>query len=134
MTRRPNREHDHEWEPTENSYPVLEDGAAIFIEECRWAPILNSYSGGEFEDTYYEEGEPCGEERSLRFELQRIGHTDGAPSMPVDDPYDFREVVNRIEEAYRDDEEDVEFRDVDPHEEHGRVVVQVDSYIAYYEP
>lgn len=52
--------HDHEWYPEIEPSPILEDGAAIFMDYCE-------YSEGQYGD-----GWSCDETRSLRCELDRV--------------------------------------------------------------
>lgn len=52
-------DHEHEWMPVEGLHPVLEDMAAIFHEQCRWAEVVDSYTDHRRDETYYETGAEC---------------------------------------------------------------------------
>jgi len=63
----PDRSHDHEWVDDEL---ILEDGAAIFYEYCRWVPVIASHRG--HRETIDELGEPCGDTKSIAFEAESV--------------------------------------------------------------
>lgn len=58
--------HDHEWEPVHSS-PIIEDGAAIFREECRWAET-KSVDMGKYGSESVVVGAECEEYRTYRME------------------------------------------------------------------
>ena len=72
--------HDHEWFPIEDT-PMLEDGAAIFMEQCRWAETETIHMG-EYGTEEAVVGAECEESRSYRMELAWIEKKiDGAPNI-----------------------------------------------------
>ena len=50
--------HEHEFH-TEDANVEFDGEYVILYTQCNRAPVLNSYSGGEFEDTYYDYGPRC---------------------------------------------------------------------------
>jgi hypothetical protein len=136
--------HEHEFEPVEDYYPILEDGAAIFIEECIHAPLLGrGYDAGR--DEYHEaHGEKCGEERHTRFEARSATKVHNhQPNLTVhasvldgDGENELLEVWEQalfeIERADQHDE--VAINSVDPDKTHGEVVAEANGYRVKYEP
>jgi len=126
-------DHEHEWRPIEKLCPVLEDGAAIFHEECEWAEVVNSYTDHARDEVYYEYGQECGATRSYRFELAYVTEltADGKPDLRLDrDELDQQEeaVLDVVAGAERAFPEETEVVDIDPDPEHGQVVIRYDGY------
>jgi hypothetical protein len=124
-------EHDHEWMPVEDQSPVLEDMAAIFHEQCRFAEVVDSYTDHRRDETYYETGTECEAERHYRFELayvidesgQRLDRDD-IDRLEKEGDETVIEAVIAAERAFPEETEVVE---IDPDRQEGRVVVQHDG-------
>jgi len=56
----PDQSHEHEWRPCDRDTPVIEDGTAIFHEQCEYA------------EGRYGEGWQCKETRTYRFEYDTL--------------------------------------------------------------
>lgn len=139
-------DHEHEWMPVEGLSPVLEDMAAIFHEQCRWAEVVDTYTDHRRDETYYETGAECDAERHYRFELAYVTELTDAdhPNLRLD-----REEIDRLEQedaemfdtildaviaterAFPDKTEVVE---VDSDRRNGQVVVRHDGFELGYEP
>jgi len=120
--------HEHEFMPVEE-LPIIEDGAAIFHEEC-------IYAEGE-----YGQGWQCEETRTYRFEYSTLETPSGWEiNLPTID--DWNEVypteekwVIRIEEAFHKfgPSDEVSF-DVDPDPDCGQVTIEYESWKLHFEP
>lgn len=139
-------DHEHEWMPVEELSPILEDMAAIFHEQCRWAEIVDSYTDHRRDETYYETGAECEAERHYRFELAYVAELTekGRPDLRLD-----REELNQLgvegdelfdkalnvvvetEKAFPDETEIIE---IDPDRQQGRVVLRYDRFEIGYGP
>jgi len=133
-------DHEHEWEPIQGLSPVLEDMAAIFHEQCRWAEIVDSYTDHYRDETYYETGAECGAERHYRFELAYVNAGDERLDRDEldrleqggDNRFDTAlEAVIEAEQAFPDETEIIE---IDPDRQQGRVVIQHDGVEIGYDP
>jgi hypothetical protein len=131
----PDTSHEHEWVPAEDG-PILEDGAAIFVENCRWEKVLNAEKGYEG-DYVVTESIPCDEQRTTRMEAKRAADVerDLMVAIPPKDEYDeisplAEEALCAVELAWREDE--VNYNEVDPDPQHGHVVAQADEYRVVY--
>jgi hypothetical protein len=121
----PDRSHEHEWRPIDDA-PIIEDGAAIFHEECRYA------------EGRYGEGWQCEETRTYRFEYSELVSPDGEST----DLYDIgdwnqnsgqvREKIISIEERFSRHEHGK--IDVDPDPDCGVVVIKMGGWELRYEP
>lgn len=132
----PDYSHEHEWYLDDTS-PILEDGAAIFIEECTWA-VTEAHDMGRHGIEEVKVGPECDERRTYRMELQEITRIieDGPNITIIEGNFDrFIEVLEdamfTIEKAAREGE--ASFIDVDPDREMGSVEVEADGYRAVYE-
>lgn len=128
-------DHDHEWMPVEGDYPVLEDMAAIFHEECRWAEVVNMYTDHRRDETYYETGGECEATRWHRFELAYVelpgGHhldRDDIDRLEEEGDELFETVLDAVIGAERAFPEETKVVDIDPDPEVGQVVVCHDGY------
>ena len=134
-----NVSHQHDFEPIPDLDPIFEDWAAIFHERCYYAPIISSVHSEELDESFHEYGEECGEERSIRMDLQEIQLTpfEGKPPISIDQSEfeRFNEMVEswvqRIESAEKGA---IEFLEVNPDPEDGQVVARVEPYDYIYEP
>lgn len=133
----PDRSHEHEWRPTDPDHrgrnqPIIEDGAAIFHEECNYA------------EGRHGEGWQCEETRTYRFEYSTLESPDGEewelPDITEWDDHDLpEEVAERvitIEERHcyigpGDEETPI---DVDPDPECGVVTIEHDGWTLRFEP
>lgn len=143
--------HEHRWRHEEERLqPVIEDGAAIFFEECTYV------------EGRWGQGWECEETRTYRFEYARLtvksGMTTAESSsdsaeydtlvmsdgeeydVPTIDEWDtadpeVRDRVVEIEQAFHEHGpgDDVSF-DVDPHPEDGEVSIGYDGYTLHYRP
>lgn len=132
--------HDHEWMPVEGMHPVLEDMAAIFHEECRFAEVVDTYTDHRRDETYYETGAECDAERYYRFELAYV-KTDGErldrddiDRLEQDGDDRFETVIETVIAAERAFPEETEVVDIDPDRQEGQVVVRFDGFELGYGP
>lgn len=134
-------DHDHEWMPVEELAPILEDWAAIFHEQCRWAEVVDSYTDHQRDETYYETGAECEAERHYRFELAYVINESGVRLESDDiDRMEQKaeersktviEAVIAAEQAFPDETKIV---DIDPDRSNGQVVIQHDGLELGYKP
>lgn len=126
----PDRSHEHRWrEDAGHINPMIEDGAAIFYEECQ-------YAEGE-----YGNGWQCEETRSYRFEYSKLETPKGTEvTLPTISEWDelpdtLQENIIKVEDAFRQHGpgDDVSF-DADPDPENGVVTIEYDGYALKYEP
>jgi hypothetical protein len=128
--------HDHEWRPTEDS-PIMEDGAAIFREECRWAEVTSATHSKKHDETFYGYGAECEETRSYRFEYSRLILADDVEvELPeitewdeVPDPVE--RIVIEIEEMYHAGEAEIH---IDPDQQDGEAIISHGVWELHYEP
>jgi len=132
----PDMSHTHEWEPCFDSWPHLEDGAAIFIEECVWEKALSAEKG--YEGGYIVTNSiPCKETRKTRVEAKRAVHKPRSVSVAIP-PLDKRDEISplaenalvSVERAYR--EGDVDLDKVVPDPNSGHVVAETADYRVVY--
>lgn len=126
----PDRSHEHIWRHEEEQLqPVIEDGAAIFYEECQYA------------EGRYGDGWQCEETRTYRFEYSTL-------ETPRGDKYDLPAIGNwdeadpvaaeaavKVEQAFHSlgPGDKVSF-DVDPDPECGVVTIEWNGYTLKFEP
>lgn len=122
----PDRSHEHEWAHDEqNLSPEIEDGAAIFHEQCMYA------------EGRYGDGWSCEEERYYRFEYSWLETPKGDEiELPTVENWDevnekLEHRVITIETAYRSGDASI---DVDPDPDYGIVTISYDGYTLNYEP
>ena len=120
-------------------YPIIEDGAAIFIEHCRHETVLNSERGYRGERVVTD-SIPCEETRSFRFEYDYLEGPDGnqidLPSIHNWDDVsaETEEKVLAVERSTwksNDQNPDVQ---IDPDPDTGQVVVEHDGFTLRYAP
>lgn len=126
----PDRSHEHRWRHEEEQVnPVIEDGAAIFHEECQYA------------EGRHGEGWQCEETRTYRFEYSTLESPSGIET-ELHDITDWehnadtvRERIINIEEAFdfHGPGDEVSF-DVDPDPDAGVVTIEYKGWILTYEP
>lgn len=139
-------DHKHEWEPVQGLSPVLEDLAAIFHEQCRWAEITGRYVDRARDEVYYETGAECEAERSYRFELAYVAELTEAnhPDLRVDrdeleqleedeDPF-YETVLDTVIAAERAFPDETEIVEIDPDRTNGQVIIRHDGFEIGYEP
>jgi len=128
-------DHDHEWVPVEEDYPVLEDMAALFCEEYQFAEVVNTHTDYQRDEVYEEHGQECDETRWYRFELAYVELPGG--NRPDRDKIDrlemegdemFETVLDVVIGVERAFPEDTEVVDIDPDPDVGQVVIQYDGY------
>jgi len=126
----PDRSHEHRWRHEEQDViPEIEDGAAIFSEECQYA------------EGRYGDGWQCEETRTYRFEYSWLETEDDQEIElhPIEDweknDEAVREAVVAIEERYNNEGPggDVTL-DVDPDPKYGIVSIKWDGLTLNYEP
>jgi hypothetical protein len=134
-------DHEHEWMPVEGLSPVLEDMAAIFHEQCRWAEVVDSYTDHQRDETYYETGAECEAERHYRFELSYVVDESGTrldrddiDRLEEEDDERFETVIEVVIAAERAFPDEAEVVDIDPDRRNGQVVVQHDGFELGYGP
>lgn len=129
--------HDHEWRLDEES-PIIEDGAAIFMEDCTWAEVTSAVTSEKHDETFYGYGAECEESRSYRFEYSHLVLGDGTKiELPTIENWDevsemANEMVEYIEEAYYNGTADV--ISVKPDKKSGEVVIAAYNWELRYEP
>jgi hypothetical protein len=117
--------HEHEWveNPGVND-PLIEDGAAIFRQEC-------NYSEGRYGEKYQ-----CQETKTYRFEMDRLVFPDGfIYDLPTIENWDeiSEEIQKCIIEIEELPKEDVEMN-IHPDPDNGEVAISYDGYTLCYEP
>jgi len=118
--------HEHEFMPMDSHGPLIEDGAAVFIEECR-------YGEGEF-------GWQCEEQRSYRFEYDCLELLDGGEiDLPSIDEWDtvddeLQEVIIAIEEAFLDGDSKADLSSIHPNPDSGEVAIDYLGYTLVFRP
>ncbi len=123
--------HEHEWEPT-NEGPIIEDGAAIFLEQCRYA-VTKTVDMGKYGLEDIVVGPECDETRSYRFELANIGRV-----LPSGERITYlASEFDRFSHLPLDDIiVDIEMKgdvvDVDPDRDSGTVRVEYENWRAEY--
>lgn len=128
--------HDHEWRLVEEA-PIIEDGAAIFREECEWVEITGSTHSKKHDETFYSEGAECEEHRTYRFEYSHLVLGDGTEiELPTIENWENAdqmesEMVEYIEGAHHIGEANI---DVDPDRDVGEVVISAYNWELHYEP
>lgn len=126
--------HDHEWHPVEDSFPVLEDGAAIFYEECNWA-VTKTIHMGKYGTEEHAVGPECEAQRWHRMKATRITADFGYGDVVLFGSYWdlFPEVV---EEAFitveTADEDEWDILRFDPDADDGEFYVSVGDYEILY--
>ena len=126
-------DHEHEWVPVQGLSPVLEDMAAIFHEECRFAEVVDTYTDHRRDETYYETGAECQAERHYRFELAYVVDESGTrldrddiDRLEDENDERFESVIEAVIAAERAFPNETEVVDID-HQE-GRVVIRHDGF------
>jgi hypothetical protein len=126
----PDHSHEHWWESQEISLaPRMEDGAAIFLDECNYA------------EGRYGEGWECEETRQYRFEYSTL-ETPGGEVIDLPDINNWddanEKVQNRVvqmEEAFHEHGPgDRVSWDVDPDPDCGVVSISHAGFVLKYEP
>lgn len=134
----PDTSHDHEWVPT-NDYPIIEDGAAIFVEKCAHETVLDAERGYRGE-TVVTESIPCEECKSFRFEYESLTTPDGEtielPTVGMfgSVPEEVENAVLKIERKTRDSNDASPDIEIDPDPTTGEVVVSWNEYTLKYTP
>lgn len=108
----PDRSHEHEWRPFDED-PIIEDGAAIFQQECQYA------------EGRYGEGWQCEETRSYRFELAWVKKK-SIGTIYLESELDYFPMV--AEEGLIAVHQDGEIIAMDPDEDNGYVTVETDEW------
>jgi hypothetical protein len=127
-------DHEHEWVPVQGLSPVLEDMAAIFHEQCRWAEVVDSYTDHRRDETYYENGAECEAERHYRFELAYVVDESGTrldrddiDRLEAEGDDRFESVIEAVIAAEQAFPEETQVVDIDPDRRNGQVVVRHDG-------
>jgi len=120
-------DHEHEWRHGDIDNPVIEDGAAIFHQQCRYV------------EGQYGEGWECEETRTYRFEYSTLESPDGEKTELHDiteweeNDDDIAEKVVSIEEAFHNFPDEVSF-DVDPNSDCGQVTLTYKGWELHFRP
>jgi hypothetical protein len=119
--------HDHEWRPIEDS-PIIEDGAAIFREECNWAEVTSAVTSEKHDETFYGYGAECDETRHYRMEVAWAEKKrDDAPNIIyLASEFDHFPLVK--ERALIDAHSNGKLTDVDPDKAYGGVKAETDNW------
>jgi len=136
----PDTEHNHKWEQDDDTYPVIKDGAAIFVEYCTHETVLNTEQG--YRETIVTDSIPCEETKEARFEIEYIETTSGERVYPpnAEDQDSWNELDDSVEEAIiateratmdEDEEVSIEF---DPDPDCGHVTVKWGGNTIRYSP
>jgi hypothetical protein len=126
--------HDHEWHPVDDAFPVLEDGAAIFYEECNWA-VTKTIDMGKYGTEEHAVGPECEASRRHRMEAARITADFGYGDVVLTGEYWslFPEVVEAAFEAIETaDDGDLEILRFDPDPNKGEFYVAAGGYEILY--
>ncbi|WP_436935451.1 hypothetical protein [Halovenus marina] len=128
-------DHEHEWVPVQGLSPILEDMAAIFHEQCRWAEVVDSYTDYRRDETYYETGSECEAERHYRFELAYVVDESGTrldrddiDRLEAEGDDGFERVIEAVIAAERAFPGETEVVDIDPDRRNGQVVIRHDGF------
>jgi hypothetical protein len=123
--------HDHEWRP-DHASPVIEDGAAIFTEVCRWAET-KSVDMGRHGTEEVVAGAECDEVRRYRFEAAWAERKrDGKPNVTYL-ASEFDHFWLQAEEAFIAVEcGGGEITSIDPDEDLGQVTVETGEWRVKY--
>jgi hypothetical protein len=126
--------HDHEWRPVEGASPVLEDGAAIFHEECRWA-VTKTIDMGKYGTEEHAVGPECEATRRYRMEAEAITGDMGFGDVVLHEEYwsKFPEVVEAAFEAIETAGDDLEVLHINPDSDKGEFHVAADGYEILYQ-
>jgi hypothetical protein len=117
--------HDHEWGTSGQDSPLIDDGGAIFIQQCR-------YTEGEYGQAYQ-----CDETRSVRFEYGDIQSPDGEIwQVPEITEWDADEVdlPEHVAQAVLETEFEGDVTGVDPDPEYGEVALKHDGWTLTFRP
>jgi len=121
-------DHEHEFDPCQSKdNPVIEDGAAIFHLQCR-------YAEGEYGEKW-----SCDETRTYRFEYDSLctpsGERIDLPTISSWDEVDenVAEQVIHIEEEFHAGNEDV-VMNVDPDPDCGQVTISLEGWQLHFRP
>lgn len=140
--------HDHEFVPTEDDYPLIEDMAAIFHEHCTFVEILDSYTDTKRDEVYYEEGQSCEATQSFRFELAYVTkHNDDEPNLRFsrsaidwlkDNDEDLfhsvMEYERRVARAFNHNDDEIQVLSMDEDRRDGAVVIRLRDIEVGYGP
>lgn len=134
-------DHEHEWVPVQGLSPVLEDMAAIFREQCRWAEVVDSHTDPRRDETYYETGAECEAERHYRFELAYVVDESGTrlerddiDRLEAEGDDRFETVIEAVIAAEQAFPEETKVVDIDPDRHGSQAVVRHDGFELGYEP
>lgn len=120
--------HDHEWRLVDGMNPIIEDGAAIFREECDWVEITSSTHSEKHDETFYGEGAQCDATRSFRMEAKSVTKKrEGKPDIEylIDGHYDEEPALIAVESSG-------EITMVDPEKNYGSVRVETENWSVTY--
>lgn len=67
--------HEHEWRPVEDSFPMYEDGAAIFHYRCKYVERTGESYSAKHDETFYDIGYECDEHKTVRYDIEEIRFT-----------------------------------------------------------
>lgn len=133
-------DHEHEWMPVEGLSPVLEDMAAIFHEECRWAEVTSAVTSEKHDETFYGYGAECEAERHYRFELAYIVDESGTrldrddiDRLEEEGHERFETILDAVIGTEQGFPEETEVVDIDPDRHEGQVVVRHEGFELGYE-
>jgi hypothetical protein len=117
--------HEHQWGPGRDPGPLLEDGAAVFQEECRYAAGPDGH------------GWQCEETRSYRMEYDTLETpTEEVELHEIDDWEENNEKVRakvmHIEQAFMEGE--AELTSIDPSPRSGEVAITHGEFTLCYRP
>lgn len=119
--------HEHEWESDRGENPIIENGAAIFSEHCRYV------------EGQWGEGWKCEKTRRYRFEYSTLeGPNGGEVELPTGHDLDEAEdwvvlTVEAIEEKFYEGDDDVEIH-VDDDKKHGIVSLEYEGWSVNFRP
>lgn len=135
----PDMAHEHEWESDEE-YPIFEDEAAIFMEQCQWEKVLDTQPGYEG-DRVVTNSIPCEEQQRYRFEPVSVRLLEGDYTITRDHFEDEDgELHAPVEQALHDlagksaNHNDITVMDCDPDPEMGNLIVRVSDLEVTYVP
>lgn len=138
----PDMSHTHEWRPVEEMYPIFEDDAALFVEECKWEKELSTEEGYDGE-RIVTSSIPCEEQRTIRFEptVVRVEMGNETAVYPEGEFYTKRgKMATLVQDAFfainghSANDDDVTIINIDPDRKQGLVVVQKSNYEIQYAP
>lgn len=137
LTQTTTSDHEHEWHPSEDT-PVIEDGAAIFTEECNFVEITESTVSEKHDEIFHGEGESCDATQHTQFEETTLTRKrDDEPNVTYllnPDAIPENRGTERLRQHLVAVATNGEITTADPCEETGMVTVETRDWKITYKP